>query len=111
MNVDLNVWLVTIGVLVAVIVFDLIYQIRNPHEPTFKESAIQSSIYMALALAFTFVIGHFWPGQFAGEYLAGFITEKSLSVDNLFVFLIIFTSFAVPRALQSRHFSSVSLSL
>ena len=50
MNVDLNVWLLTIGVLVAVIVFDLIYQIRNPHEPTFKESAIQSSIYMGLAL-------------------------------------------------------------
>jgi tellurite resistance protein TerC len=102
MNVDLNVWLITIGALVAVIVFDLIYQIRNPHEPTFKESAIQSSIYMAVALAFTFVIGHFWGGEFAGEYLAGFITEKSLSVDNLFVFLIIFTSFAVPRALQSQ---------
>ncbi|MFY7819330.1 MAG: TerC/Alx family metal homeostasis membrane protein [Rhodoluna sp.] len=102
MNVDLNVWLITIGVLVAVIVIDLLYQIRNPHEPTFKESAIQSSIYMALALAFTFVVGHVWGGEFAGQYLAGFITEKSLSVDNLFVFLIIFTSFAVPRALQSQ---------
>jgi tellurite resistance protein TerC len=57
---------------------------------------------MGLALAFTFVVGHFWGTEFAGEYLAGFITEKSLSVDNLFVFLIIFTSFAVPRALQSQ---------
>jgi len=102
MNVDLTVWLVTIGVLVAVIVFDLIYQIRHPHEPTFKESAIQSAIYMGLALAFTFVVGQLWGGQYAGEYLAGFITEKSLSVDNLFVFLIIFTQFAVPRALQSQ---------
>jgi len=57
---------------------------------------------MGLALAFTFVVGQLWGGQYAGEYLAGFITEKSLSVDNLFVFLIIFTQFAVPRALQSQ---------
>ena len=102
MNVDTSVWLITIGVLVAIIVADLIYQIKNPHEPTFKESAIQISIYMGLALAFTFVVAEVWPGEFAGEYLAGFITEKSLSVDNLFVFLIIFTQFAVPRALQSQ---------
>jgi tellurite resistance protein TerC len=57
---------------------------------------------MGLALAFTFVVGQLWGGQYAGEYLAGFINEKSLSVDNLFVFLIIFTQFAVPRALQSQ---------
>jgi tellurite resistance protein TerC len=50
---------------------------------------------------FTFVIAHFWGGQYAGEYIAGFITEKSLSVDNLFVFLLIFTQFKVPRKLQS----------
>jgi tellurite resistance protein TerC len=100
-NIDLSVWLITILAFSVVIVGDLVYQIRNPHEPTFKESAIQSSIYVALALLFTFVIAHFWGGQFAGEYIAGFITEKSLSVDNLFVFLLIFTQFKVPRKLQS----------
>lgn len=100
-NIDLSVWLITILAFSVVIVGDLLYQIRNPHEPTFKESAIQSSIYIALALLFTFVIAHFWGGQFAGEYIAGFITEKSLSVDNLFVFLLIFTQFKVPRKLQS----------
>ncbi len=100
-NVELWVWLVTIGIFSVVILGDLIYQVKNPHEPTFKESAIQSSIYVALALLFTFVVGYVWGGQYAGEYIAGFITEKSLSVDNLFVFLLIFTQFKVPRKLQS----------
>lgn len=101
MNVELWVWLLTIGILSLIILGDLIYQIRHPHEPSFKESAIQSAIYMSAALLFTFVMAFVWPGQFAGEYLAGFITEKALSVDNLFVFLIIFTQFKVPRHLQS----------
>ena len=76
-------------------------QILKPHEPTFRESAIQSTIYVGAALLFTFVVTDVWGAQFGGEYLAGFITEKSLSVDNLFVFLVIFTKFAVPRRLQS----------
>lgn len=101
MNVELWVWLATVGILSSIILGDLIYQIRHPHEPTFRESAIQSAIYMSAALLFTFVVAWVWPGQFASEYLAGFITEKALSVDNLFVFLIIFTQFKVPRNLQS----------
>jgi len=76
-------------------------QILKPHEPSFRESAIQSTIYVGAALLFTFVVSDVWGAQFGGEYLAGFITEKSLSVDNLFVFLVIFTKFAVPRRLQS----------
>jgi tellurite resistance protein TerC len=80
---------------------DLTYQVKNPHEPTFRESAIQSSIYIGIALLFTFVVSGIWGGQYGGEYIAGFITEKSLSVDNLFVFLLIFTQFKVPRRLQS----------
>ena len=101
MNVELWVWLTTILVFAAVVIADLTYQIKNPHEPSFKESAIQSSIYIALALLFTLVISGVWGGQFGSEYIAGFITEKSLSVDNLFVFLLIFTQFKVPRKLQS----------
>lgn len=101
MVVELWVWLATVGVLSAVILGDLIYQIRHPHEPTFKESAVQSIIYISAALLFTLVIAWAWPGDYSSEYLAGFITEKALSVDNLFVFLIIFTQFKVPRHLQS----------
>ena len=96
------VWQLSIGLITLVILGDLIYQIRKPHEPTFKESAIQSVIYIGLALLFTFLITEVWGARFGGEYLAGFITEKSLSVDNLFVFLVIFTKFAVPRRLQSQ---------
>ena len=84
------------------IVGDLIVQIRRPHEPTFRESAIQSVIYVSLGLLFTFLVWGVWGGQYGSEYIAGFITEKSLSVDNLFVFLIIFTQFQVPRKLQSQ---------
>jgi tellurite resistance protein TerC len=57
---------------------------------------------MSVALGFAWFVGQTWGGQYGSEYLAGFITEKSLSVDNLFVFLIIFTQFAVPRRLQSQ---------
>lgn len=101
MDVSILVWLMTIGGFSAVIIGDLIYQVRKPHEPGFRESAIQSVIYISLALVFSLVIAAVWPGQYAGEYLGGFITEKALSVDNLFVFLVIFTQFKVPRKLQS----------
>lgn len=102
LNVELWVWIATIVVLVGVLAADFIYQFRNPHEPTLKESAIQVSIYVTLALLFTFVIGGVWGPQYAAEYIAGWVTEYSLSVDNIFVFLIIFTQFVVPRELRSQ---------
>ena len=95
------IWYLSVGIISAVILGDLIYQVKRPHEPSFKESAIQSVIYVSLGLLFTFLIAEVWSPTFGSEYLAGFITEKSLSVDNLFVFLIIFTKFRVPRHLQS----------
>lgn len=101
MNVQPWVWIVSIAIIGVVILGDLIVQIRKPHEPTFKESAIQYTIYFGLALSFTLLINEVWGSKFSGEYLAGYITEWSLSVDNLFVFLIIFTKFRVPRHLQS----------
>ena len=102
MNVDIWVWVATIVILVTVLAVDFIYQVRNPHEPTFRESAIQVTMYISLALLFTFVVGGVWGPQFAQEYFAGYITEYSLSVDNVFVFLVIFTQFAVPRELRSQ---------
>jgi len=101
MIVEPWVWYLSIGIISLVILVDLMVQILKPHEPSFRESAIQSTIYVGAALLFTFVVSDVWGAQFGGEYLAGFITEKSLSVDNLFVFLVIFTKFAVPRRLQS----------
>jgi tellurite resistance protein TerC len=101
MIVEPWVWYLSIGIIGIIVLGDLIVQIRRPHEPTFRESAIQSTIYVGLALMFTFLVTEVWGPKFGGEYLAGFITEKSLSVDNLFVFLVIFTKFKVPRKLQS----------
>lgn len=102
MNVDPWIWYLSVAIISIVIVGDLVYQVKRPHEPTFKEASIASTIYMSLALLFTFVVSDVWGNQFGSEYLAGFITEKSLSVDNLFVFLIIFTKFRVPRHLQAQ---------
>jgi tellurite resistance protein TerC len=101
MNVEPWIWFVSVGIISLVILLDLIVQIKKPHEPTFKESVIQYTVYFGLALMFTLVVNEVWGSRFGGEYLAGYITEWSLSVDNLFVFLIIFTKFRVPRHLQS----------
>jgi tellurite resistance protein TerC len=96
------VWLSTIGGIAALFVFDFFTHVRKPHEPTFKESALWSTFYVALALAFGWGVLHFWDRKHGLEYFAGFITEKSLSVDNLFVFVIIMKSFRVPAAYQQK---------
>jgi tellurite resistance protein TerC len=102
MNVSLETWIVTVVVLTGVIVIDLIVQLRRKGEPSYRESAIMSTIFIALAIAFAPLVTWIWGPQYGGEYLAGFVTEKSLSVDNLFVFLIIFTKFRVPKKAQSQ---------
>lgn len=102
MNVSLMVWVLTCVVILGLFVFDFFAHVRVPHDPTFRESAIWSSVYIALAVVFGFFIWWQWGGQFGGEYFAGYITEKALSVDNLFVFTVIMSSFAVPRPYQQK---------
>ena len=102
MDVSLLVWVVTCVVILGLFVFDFFAHVRVPHDPTFRESAIWSSVYIALAVVFGFFIWWQWGGQFGGEYFAGYITEKALSVDNLFVFTVIMSSFAVPRPYQQK---------
>ena len=96
MNVPLEVWLITAVVIAAVIVLDLLFQLKRKSDPTFKESAIFTSIFLGGAIGFFFVVDQIWGKPYGSEYLAGFITEYSLSIDNLFIFLIIFTRLAVP---------------
>ncbi|MDQ2625126.1 MAG: TerC family protein [Actinomycetota bacterium] len=102
MHVPLWVWLVTGLVFLAMFVFDFYAHVRTPHEPTFRESAFWSAVYIGLALVFGVALGIVWDWGHGSEYFAGYVTEKSLSVDNLFVFLIIMTKFAVPRIYQQK---------
>ena len=95
-------WAVTIAVIIGLVLFDYFFHVRKSHSPTLKEAAIWSAIYVGLALAFGLVFFAFGDTDSAVEYYAGFITEKALSVDNLFVFMIIMSSFSVPRQYQQK---------
>jgi tellurite resistance protein TerC len=97
MNVPLEIWLVTATIITAVIFLDLVFQLKRKGDPTFKESAIFTSVFLAAAIGFYFYVDQVWGKPYGSEYLAGFITEYSLSIDNLFIFLIIFTKLAVPE--------------
>jgi tellurite resistance protein TerC len=86
----------------AMLALDLGIFNRSAHEPSVKESGTWSAVWIALALAFGGVIFVYMDAARAGEYLAGYLLEKSLSVDNLFVFVLVFTAFQVPRRNQHR---------
>ncbi|MFZ2502392.1 MAG: TerC family protein [Nocardioides sp.] len=100
MDVATWVWWVTGAVTVAVFAFDLLIVGRRPHEPSMRECTVYLSIYVGLAVVFGLGVLATSGGQYAGEFYAGWLTEYSLSVDNLFIFLIIMAKFAVPRELQ-----------
>ena len=86
----------------ALLLFDLALVARRPHVPSMRESALWVTFYVALALGFSVVLLVVAGGAKAGEFLAGWATEYSLSVDNLFVFVIIMSRFAVPRGNQQK---------
>ncbi|MWB99620.1 TerC/Alx family metal homeostasis membrane protein [Agromyces seonyuensis] len=102
MQITPLVWFITIAVTIAFFVFEFFAHVRKPHEPTIAESARWSVFYIGLAVLFGVGIGLVSGWDFGGEYFAGYLTEKALSIDNLFVFLIIMTGFAVPKAYQQK---------
>ena len=102
MNVTPTIWLITIAVTIAFFVYEFFVHVRKPHEPTIGESARWSAFYIGLAVLFGVGIGAVSGWNFGGEYFAGYVTEKALSIDNLFVFLIVMTGFAVPKAFQQK---------
>ncbi|MFC7376394.1 MULTISPECIES: TerC family protein [unclassified Brachybacterium] len=102
MTVSPLIWALTIAVIVGLLAFDYIFHVRKAHIPTLREAAVWSSIYIAIAVVFGLLVLLFGGGQAGGEYFAGYITEKALSVDNLFVFLVIMSSFRVPREDQQK---------
>jgi tellurite resistance protein TerC len=95
-------WAVSGAVIVALMGFDFWAQMRDPHEPTFRQSIRWTAFYIAMALCFGASLVWWHSTQASKEFLAGYVTEWSLSVDNLFVFLIIFLKFKVPKAYRQR---------
>jgi tellurite resistance protein TerC len=102
MDVPAIVWWLTVAGIVGLLVFDFVFHVRKAHIPTLAEAAIWSAVYIGIAIAFGIGVWIFGGGESGAEYFAGYITEKALSVDNLFVFLIIMSSFKVPRADQQK---------
>jgi tellurite resistance protein TerC len=95
-------WAVTIGLVVVLLVVDLALAVARPHHVGFGEATIQSLFYIAVAVAYGIVFASIAGWGFGGQYFAGYIVEKSLSVDNLFVFVVIMTTFTVPDEHQQK---------
>jgi tellurite resistance protein TerC len=101
-DVPLWIWGAFIALVAALLVADLLLVHRTAHVISFKEAAIESAVWIAIGLSFTLVVLGWHGGQAAGEYLSGYLIEKSLSVDNVFVWAVIFSFFGVPREFQFR---------
>jgi tellurite resistance protein TerC len=97
----MNLWVVTVLGLIALIAVDFLIG-RKPHDVSIKEAGIWTVVWIVLAVLFGIGLWVFGDSKASGEFFAGFITEKSLSVDNLFVFVLIMAKFSVPSHLQQR---------
>jgi tellurite resistance protein TerC len=102
MDVPFWIWAITVAGIVAMLVFDFVGHVRTPHAPSLREAATWSAVYIAIAVGFGLLVVWFGGATAGGEYFAGYVTEKSLSVDNLFVFVLIMASFGVPRIAQQK---------
>ncbi len=96
------VWALTIAGIVGLLVFDFVAHVRKAHCPSLREAGLWSALYVGIAVAFGVGVLVFGGGAMGAEYFAGYVTEKALSVDNLFVFLVVMASFKVPRANQQK---------
>src|SRR5665647_3267765 len=100
MNVPVWVWILTLGVTSVLLLVDVLIIGRRPHVPSMGEAARHLAFYVTLAVLFGLGVWYFSGADYATQYFAGWLTEYSLSVDNLFVFLIIMAKFGVPEKLQ-----------
>lgn len=100
MHLSLLEWIVTLTLTITVLLFDVTVIARRPHEPTMRECAVALSGYVLLAVAFGIWIWFGHAPRYGMQFFAGWLTEYSLSVDNLFVFVVVVASFNVPRRYQ-----------
>ncbi len=101
-NMPLWVWAITLVVIGGLLAFDFFFHVRKAHEPSLKEAAWWSAFYVGVAVVFGIVLWSIGDHHLGIEYFSGYLLEKALSVDNLFVFLVIMSSFAVPRKDQQK---------
>ncbi|WOH16796.1 TerC family protein [Paenarthrobacter sp. GOM3] len=87
-------------VLGIILLIDLLLVVKRPHEPSMKEAGLWVAFYVALAMVFAGAMFYFTGPEYGSQFVAGWVTEYSLSIDNLFVFIIIMARFAVPRKYQ-----------
>ena len=112
MDVSPLAWFLSLGIASALLVVDVVYVGRRPHVPSTAECLRFLGLYIGLAVVFGLVVWWSWGAQHAGEFYAGWVTEYSLSVDNLFVFLLIMAKFGVPpRYQQSALLTGIILAL
>jgi tellurite resistance protein TerC len=102
MQVSGLVWSLTIVGIVALVAFDFYFHVRRAHIPSMREAATWSAVYVGIAVLFGLGVFVFGGPDMGAQYFAGWVTEKALSVDNLFVFLVLLNSFKVPRADQQK---------
>ena len=102
MSLDLAAWAAFVAFVLVLLALDLFVFHRNAHEVSVREAALSSAFWVALGLSFGGLLWAVRGGTVAGEYFAGYLIEKSLSVDNVFVFVMIFSFFSVPAAYQHR---------
>src|SRR4249919_3562050 len=107
-DVPLWAWAALVGTIALLLVGDLLLVHRTPHDIGFKEAAIESAVWITIGLSFTFVILGWQGGTAAGEYLSGYLIEKSLSVDNVFVWRSSSATSPCPRAISSGCSSGAS---
>jgi tellurite resistance protein TerC len=100
MDVPAWLWYGTVAVTTAFLLVDLLVIGRRPHEPSMREVTRHLSFYVGMAVLFGIGVWYFAGARYGGEFFAGWLTEYSLSIDNLFIFIIILTKFSVPRHLQ-----------
>ncbi|MDQ3304840.1 MAG: TerC family protein [Actinomycetota bacterium] len=95
-------WAAFVALVAVLLLVDVLVIHRRPHAVSFKEAAIESAVWISIGTAFTLVILGWHGGQAAGEYLSGYLIEKSLSIDNVFVWAVILSYFRVPAQYQFR---------
>ena len=102
LNVHLWQWMTLLGIIVALLLVDLLVVHREAHAISTKEAAIESAAWISIGVGFSFVVLWWFGGAATGEYISGYLIEKSLSIDNVFVWALILAYFKVPQKYQHR---------